>query len=122
MPASSQDHQTVENFRYSRRVVLKSILGREDRGLGLVGQRVVVGGWVKSKRERKERSHGASAAEVAHDVSCCEVLLGKIPLIRCIAKVLARRDGVSPAKEAAPVPSVAYLRINDGSCVANLQV
>ncbi|KAJ7552285.1 hypothetical protein O6H91_06G048400 [Diphasiastrum complanatum] len=42
----------VSQAKYSRRVVIKSILGRADGGVGLIGERVVVGGWVKTGRNQ----------------------------------------------------------------------
>nr|DAD24072.1 TPA_asm: hypothetical protein HUJ06_025535 [Nelumbo nucifera] len=42
----------VAPSKYSERVVLKSIVGRSDRGSELIGERVVIGGWVKSSKEQ----------------------------------------------------------------------
>eukprot|EP00252_Welwitschia_mirabilis_P014956 TRINITY_DN33045_c0_g1_i1.p1 TRINITY_DN33045_c0_g1~~TRINITY_DN33045_c0_g1_i1.p1 ORF type:complete len:570 (+),score=138.73 TRINITY_DN33045_c0_g1_i1:197-1906(+) len=42
----------VQWAKYSRRVLIKTILSRPDGGKGLVGQRIVVGGWVKTGREQ----------------------------------------------------------------------
>ena len=84
-----------------------------------------MGGWVKSKREKKEKSHVGPlkvAGETGQDVSFGEVLLSKVPFLRSIARVLVRRDGALVGKEEPSMASVAYLRINDGSGVANLQV
>ncbi|KAL2653357.1 hypothetical protein R1flu_021485 [Riccia fluitans] len=36
--------------KYSRRVLVKNVVGREDGGVGLLGQRITVGGWVKTGR------------------------------------------------------------------------
>ncbi|BBM97614.1 asparaginyl-tRNA synthetase [Marchantia polymorpha subsp. ruderalis] len=36
--------------KYSQRVLVKTILGREDGGVGLLGQTIIVGGWVKTGR------------------------------------------------------------------------
>ncbi|KAF2292532.1 hypothetical protein GH714_025257 [Hevea brasiliensis] len=38
-------------FKYSNRVVLKTILERSDGGVGLVGEKVVIGGWVRASKE-----------------------------------------------------------------------
>jgi len=46
------DTAGVEWAKYSKRVLIKKIIGRPDGGQGLVGQRVVVGGWVKTGREQ----------------------------------------------------------------------
>lgn len=50
--ASGEDTSGVEWAKYSKRVLIKKIVGRPDGGHGLVGQRVVVGGWVKTGREQ----------------------------------------------------------------------
>ncbi|XP_010927596.2 asparagine--tRNA ligase, cytoplasmic 2-like [Elaeis guineensis] len=118
---AQQQRQSVEWFKYSKRVVLRSILCREDKGLGLVGERVVVGGWVKSRKEKAEKC----PAE-AQDETWCEALFSRMPLLRSIARILVGNDGAFvPRPAAGPAKSelvVAYLRINDGSCVANLQI
>jgi asparaginyl-tRNA synthetase len=67
------EREMVANSKYSGRVFVKAILGRADEGVGLIGQRVTVGGWVKTGR-----------------------VMGKT--------------------------TSAFLEVNDGSCVANLQV
>ncbi|XP_008800991.2 asparagine--tRNA ligase, cytoplasmic 2-like [Phoenix dactylifera] len=125
---AQQQRQSVEWFRYSKRVVLKSILCREDKGLGLVGERVVAGGWVKWRKEKAEEgvSELTQGPAEAPDVTCCEVLLSRVPLLRSIARILLGKDGaVVPRPVAGPAKSelvVAYFSINDGSCVANLQI
>lgn len=67
------EHEMVANSKYSARVFIKSILGRPDGGVGLIGQKVTVGGWVKTGR-----------------------VMGKT--------------------------TSAFLEVNDGSCIHNLQV
>jgi aspartyl/asparaginyl-tRNA synthetase len=57
----------VEKAKYSKRVIIKSILGREDGGLGLVGQVLVIGGWVKTGREQGK---GTFAFLEVNDGSC----------------------------------------------------
>ncbi|GJP29115.1 hypothetical protein CLOM_g2407 [Closterium sp. NIES-68] len=52
---------------YSKRVVIKTILGAPDGGLSLVGQTVVVGGWVKTGREQGK---GTFAFLELNDGSC----------------------------------------------------
>ncbi|KVI03782.1 hypothetical protein Ccrd_017922 [Cynara cardunculus var. scolymus] len=76
--------------KYSKRVLLKTILDRADGGLGLVEQRVVVGGWVKSSREMRKNppppptttqppvgGGGGDAKEDAggKDVKCVEIMV-----------------------------------------------
>ena len=63
----------VSNSKYSGRVFIKAILGRPDEGVGLIGHKVTVGGWVKTGR-----------------------VMGKT--------------------------TSAFLEVNDGSCIHNLQV
>ncbi|KAH9706311.1 Asparagine--tRNA ligase cytoplasmic 2 [Citrus sinensis] len=41
-------------WRYSNRVLLKTILESGDGGLGLLNERVVIGGWVKTSKEVKK--------------------------------------------------------------------
>ncbi|CAI5525590.1 unnamed protein product [Closterium sp. Naga37s-1] len=52
---------------YSKRVVIKTILGAPDGGLSLVGQTLVVGGWVKTGREQGK---GTFAFLELNDGSC----------------------------------------------------
>jgi asparaginyl-tRNA synthetase len=49
-PSVSGEREMVANSKYSGRVFIKSILGRSDGGVGLIGQKVTVGGWVKTGR------------------------------------------------------------------------
>lgn len=134
---------SVERFKYSNRVVIKSILGRPDGGRGLAGERVVVGGWVKLFKEKPKKdasqapppASAPAVVSVAHDLTCSEVLMSRMPLLRNLARIFGK--GVSsmpppppPPKQleiadktpVEPVPTVAFLLVNDGSCVANLQV
>lgn len=112
-----------------------------------MGQRVVVGGWVKSSREVEKLSpppppfKTEEEAVVDHhretqkkDVSCVEILQSRIPLIRSILDVFGgsgyyatrvkkqQRDSVASPKPLPPKPSTAYLLLTDGSCVPTLQV
>lgn len=107
-------------WKYSNRVLLKTIIESGDGGLGLVNERVVIGGWVKSSKEVKKEPvavpppssdvHGASAAasgpkpkatetetetEKEKDVSCVEILQSRIPFFRTIIKVLGGTSGVA---------------------------
>ncbi|OAY79998.1 Asparagine--tRNA ligase, cytoplasmic 2 [Ananas comosus] len=131
--AENPPRQSVERLAYSGRVALLLIAARADGGLGLVGERVAVGGWVKSFTVRPKSDAPRSppqilppAAVEGRDATCSEVLF-KIPILRSIANMLGRGNeptkhrGIKLALKKA-MPSVAYLRINDGSCVANLQV
>ncbi|OIT38874.1 PREDICTED: asparagine--tRNA ligase, cytoplasmic 2 [Nicotiana attenuata] len=119
--------------KYTKRVMLKTILGRTDGGVGLVGQRVVIGGWVKSSREiRKQPVTPPPAAPAPpvvspKDVTCSEVFQSRIPLFRSIMKVFGAgeyriREKLDVVVQKAPQPSVSILQVSDGSCVASLQV
>ncbi|KAK9159760.1 hypothetical protein Syun_006101 [Stephania yunnanensis] len=125
----------VTQSKYSKRVVLKSVLDRSDGGVGLVGERVVVGGWVKSHKEVKKEEPSAVpiAARVARTgsdkVTCVEILQTRVPLFRSILKAFTphhekeRREAAVPhVKPANAVPTTAYLLVNDGSSLSNLQV
>ncbi|OVA08677.1 Aspartyl/Asparaginyl-tRNA synthetase [Macleaya cordata] len=134
---ASEEAQTVENrvvlpqYKYSKRVLLKTIVGRSDEGLGLIGERVVVGGWVKSSKEQTKEVQPTptmTTVMTGHkDVTCVELFQSRIPLFRAIIKVLGGTNS-SPLREkleksnAKPVPSIAYLQVSDGSCVPSLQV
>ncbi|XP_044480084.1 asparagine--tRNA ligase, cytoplasmic 1-like [Mangifera indica] len=58
---------TVEKHPFSDRVVISSIVGRPDGGACLAGQRVRVGGWVKTGREQGK---GLFAFVEVSDGSC----------------------------------------------------
>ncbi|KAI3906213.1 hypothetical protein MKW92_001623 [Papaver armeniacum] len=121
-------------YKYSKRVLLKTILCRSDEGLGLIGQRVVVGGWVKSSKVvplHDVPSLRTTLMTRPRDVSCVEIFQSRIPLFRTIFKVLNQKPSSgsnSPARQgldqtaAKPIPTKAYLQISDGSCVPSLQV
>ncbi|GAB2282413.1 hypothetical protein Dimus_016958 [Dionaea muscipula] len=122
--------------KYTKRVVLKSVIERVDKGVGLVGQRVVVGGWVKSSKElRKEPPRAAVAVAEAvgdgrRDFSCSETLESWIPIIRLILKVFGGggqlgKEQVEIGVQPLPPPlmaSAVVLHISDGSCVDTLKV
>ncbi|XP_027775277.1 asparagine--tRNA ligase, cytoplasmic 2 isoform X2 [Solanum pennellii] len=127
----SEQAPVVECSKYSKRVMLKTILRRSDGGVGLIGQRVVIGGWVKSSREirliQPVTPHSVPAQEVVStkDVTCSEVLQSRIPLLRSIMKVFGAgeyrvREKINVVCQ--PQPSVSILQVSDGSCVASLQV
>ncbi|TVU50591.1 hypothetical protein EJB05_01968, partial [Eragrostis curvula] len=118
----------IQCFKYSQRATLRSVVGRPDGGLGLAGQRAVVGGWVKSSSVLKAKRFGMAsparmpAAETTN-LTCTEVLMSRVPLIRCIAKLITGGagaiDNISSGKSAV---GSALVRINDGSCVPDLQI
>ncbi|KAI4326360.1 hypothetical protein MLD38_031682 [Melastoma candidum] len=145
-PAPSDPVRSLSRSKYSDRVLLVSILQRDDLGAGLAGERVVVGGWVKtSKEERKETlatqnlpgmEEKPAPAEVK-DTSCAEMFQTRIPIIRTIMKVFgggghpvkpraegggAMRQASSPPPPPPPVQSVAFLQVSDGSCIPSLLI
>ena len=128
-------HAHVPLSKYSKRVILKTIFDRSSDEL--VGERVVVGGWVKSSREvRKDPLPQppppvAAAGDMASgpkDVRCGESLQTRIPFFRSIMKVLGgthnpiREKLESVTQKLPPPPSIAILQVSDGSCVSSLQV
>ncbi|KAK1571287.1 hypothetical protein Q3G72_014519 [Acer saccharum] len=58
---------TVKKHQFSDRVLIRSIVSRPDGGAGLAGQRVRVGGWVKTGREQGK---GSFAFLEVNDGSC----------------------------------------------------
>ncbi|XP_016510359.2 asparagine--tRNA ligase, cytoplasmic 2 isoform X1 [Nicotiana tabacum] len=119
--------------KYTKRVMLKIILGRDDGGVGLIGQSVVIGGWVKSSMEIRKQPvtppPAAPAPQVVspNDVTCSEVFQSRIPLIRSIMKVFGAgeyrvREKLDAVIRKAPQPSISILQVSDGSCVPSLQV
>jgi asparaginyl-tRNA synthetase len=111
------------------RSLIKSIVGPSDGGLQFVGNRALVGGWVKSfhLKPKKDVAVDSGGADVAQrDLKCVEALFMRFPLFRCIVKVLS--PAVHPVEEKLEtvtekkMEGTAYIRINDGSCVNNLQV
>ncbi|MED6112209.1 hypothetical protein PIB30_059575 [Stylosanthes scabra] len=121
-------------FKYSDRVLLKTLLDSHDGGRGFVGQRVVVGGWVKTSKEVKKLLPPQPTATPASvrpreekfldrekkgdkDVSCVEIIQSRIPLIRSILEVFGgggygrvhstpsrKRIEPAPSKPATPPP------------------
>lgn len=118
--------------RYSSRIILKTIINRSDKGLGMVGERLVIGGWVKSSKElRKEEPLKTSDVPLnvgtPTDVTCVEVIQSRIPFLRSIIKVFGGhshniRDKLESFITKPPPPSISVLQISDGSCVRSLQV
>ncbi|PIN20947.1 Asparaginyl-tRNA synthetase [Handroanthus impetiginosus] len=104
--------------KYSKRVLLKMILGRSDGGLGLMGQKVVVGGWVKSSREFR------MAPEVVEPKESC--LETKLTFFQSILIVFIGehrgRDKLDAILPKPPQRSISILQVGDGSCASNLQV
>ncbi|XP_059626258.1 asparagine--tRNA ligase, cytoplasmic 2-like [Cornus florida] len=133
---ASEQTQVAESpvtvFKYSKRVILKTVVGRSDGGFGLVGETILVGGWVKSSKEvKKEQPVQTSDVKVGmaepHDVTCVEVLQSRIPFLRSILKVFGGghvqiREKLDSLINRPPTPSNAFLQISDGSCVSSLQV
>lgn len=118
----------VEPCKYSRRVALRAILSRPDGGLGLVGHRVVIGGWVKSGKVQKKDTPAPSSSST--DGICSLILQSRIPnCLRSIIRALAagrqvsvnRLDGVV-REEVQRSTGFVRLQVNDGSCASNLQV
>ncbi|XP_052171320.1 asparagine--tRNA ligase, cytoplasmic 2-like isoform X2 [Diospyros lotus] len=123
---------------HTTRVLLKTILtpAGED-GSGWLGRRVLVGGWVKSFKEvfadadaPKDAVHPPpSPHDDVSSPSCLEIL----QCFRTIVKVLGggvshpgppKLDSVNqdPPPTPPPQPSSLILQLNDGSCLASLQV
>ncbi|XP_023004185.1 asparagine--tRNA ligase, cytoplasmic 2-like [Cucurbita maxima] len=125
--------------KYSKRVLLKTVLDCSDGGLGFVDQKLVIGGWVKSSKEvfreaavpadASVRTAGDALPRRAKDVSCIEILQSRIPIVRSLLRMLYGNDLHAGEKLETPVhkpppplPSTTFLVVNDGSCVASLQV
>ncbi|XP_038899280.1 asparagine--tRNA ligase, cytoplasmic 2 [Benincasa hispida] len=124
--------------KYSNRVLLKTLLDTADGGLAFVGQKLVIGGWVKSSKEViREAAPSPADASVravanalppkAKDVSCIEIIQSRIPIVRSLLKMLYGNnlhggEKLETAVPKPPLPSTAFLAVNDGSCVASLQV
>ncbi|XP_025809975.1 asparagine--tRNA ligase, cytoplasmic 2-like [Panicum hallii] len=128
---SSNGSASVQFSKYSRRATLRSVVGRPDGGLGLSGKRAVVGGWVKSANVVKAKRGGGAMspprmpATETTGLTCTEVLMARVPLIRCIAKLIAGASTVDKASFSVSYklgPVTALVRINDGSCVPDLQI
>ncbi|KAJ8431426.1 hypothetical protein Cgig2_004458 [Carnegiea gigantea] len=128
----------IPNSKYTKRVVLKTLLERSDGGLGLVGERIVIGGWVKSSKEiRKEpppQPEPEHRAQSGHkDLTCNEILQTRVPILRAFMKIfgMGSRSGKKKEKEVEsgieqrvqhPIESTVILQVSDGSCVPTLQV
>ncbi|KAL8138940.1 hypothetical protein V2J09_004941 [Rumex salicifolius] len=125
--------------KYTKRVVLKTVLARPDGGLGLIGQKVVVGGWVKSAKEiRKDPLYSlgpsvapldlAKAPSGKTGVNCTEILHIPMPFVRSLLKAFGINHEDDKDKHQGPnlnklsLPSTVFLQISDGSCVPSLQI
>ncbi|KAL8099949.1 hypothetical protein AgCh_032272 [Apium graveolens] len=118
--------------RYSSRIILKTILNRSDNGLGMVGERLVIGGWVKSSKEHKKEEPLKTSdvplnVGTPTDFTCTEVIQSRIPFLRSIIKVFGGhshniRDKLESFITKPPPPSISVLQISDGSCVRSLQI
>uniref|UniRef100_A0A5B7AGN8 asparagine--tRNA ligase n=1 Tax=Davidia involucrata TaxID=16924 RepID=A0A5B7AGN8_DAVIN len=60
-------NDAVKEAQFSKRVLIRTILGRPDGGAGLAGQKVRIGGWVKTGREQGK---GSFAFLELNDGSC----------------------------------------------------
>ncbi|CAJ1949674.1 unnamed protein product [Sphenostylis stenocarpa] len=127
----------LPSLPYSDRVQLKALLAQPDFA---AGQRVVVGGWVKSAKEEENptapnpstRTDDAARDRRSKDVSCVEILQSRIPLIRNLWDVFGgsghaqhkkRESALTvPNQTKAFPPKIARLLLTDGSCVQSLQV
>ncbi|KAI3955283.1 hypothetical protein MKW98_020916 [Papaver atlanticum] len=54
LPSSSSSSAIWSEF--SKRVLIKNIIGRPDGGVGLAGEKIKVGGWVKTRRKQGKGS------------------------------------------------------------------
>ncbi|KAJ7950560.1 Asparagine-tRNA ligase [Quillaja saponaria] len=106
---ASQDITVPSGSKYSNRIILKTLMESSDGGLGLVGQRIVIGGWVRSSKE-----WGNSSADTLIPINH-RVLDGSGYTVR------EKFESVAP-KPMPPPRSTVYLLVTDGSCVANLPV
>ncbi|KAI3904304.1 hypothetical protein MKW92_039270 [Papaver armeniacum] len=66
-PSSSSSTSSAVWSEFSKRVLIKNIIGRPDGGVGLAGEKIKVGGWVKTGREQGK---GSFAFLELNDGSC----------------------------------------------------
>ncbi|KAA3459256.1 asparagine--tRNA ligase, cytoplasmic 2-like [Gossypium australe] len=134
---SQEPKVTGSPLMYSNRVTLKTILESSDGEMVLVGETVVVGGWVKSSKEVKKHpvtlppcaSDTDHASPERQGLTCLEILESRIPCFRTIIKILcgpasspAVREKLESLVPKPTPPSTFFLQINDGSCASCLQV
>jgi len=126
----------IPNSKYTKRVVLKTLLERSDGGLGLVGERIVIGGWVKSSKEiRKEpppQPEPEPQAQSGHkDLTCNEILQTRVPILWAFMKIFGMGSWKKKENEVEsgieqrvqhPIGSTVILQVSDGSCVPTFQV
>ncbi|KAB2634984.1 asparagine--tRNA ligase [Pyrus ussuriensis x Pyrus communis] len=125
--ATAASTTRLSPFKYSNRVLLKTILERRDGGLELIGERVVIGGWPVP---HIAGDYVSGEPEPRSDVSCIEILQSRIPFLRTIVNVLGggsgdhypHTDKLETSIHKSPPPSTVFLKVGDGSCVASLQV
>ncbi|XP_077213040.1 asparagine--tRNA ligase, cytoplasmic 1-like [Tasmannia lanceolata] len=67
MQSTTLTDDSIQFENFSRRVLIKNIVGRPDGGVGLAGKKVTVGGWVKTGREQGK---GTFAFLEVNDGSC----------------------------------------------------
>ncbi|KAF8081511.1 hypothetical protein N665_0881s0012 [Sinapis alba] len=135
--------------KYSNRVELKTLLGRSDGGAGLVGRRVVIGGWVKSSRAVKKdslsppppppeifvpppSSGGSHQASPTPSVSCTEIINSRMNIFRKLFDVLSgggktypifdKHDLAAGQNATSPPEYIIHFQISDGSSVSTLHV
>ncbi|KAI7984254.1 Asparagine--tRNA ligase, cytoplasmic 2 [Camellia lanceoleosa] len=134
-PTATATAPVVTFSKYSKRVILKTILGRGDGGVGLVGDRVVIGGWVKTSKEVTKKPVPPPVVEGSKDVTCVEIIPTRLPFFRSIMKVFVGshepvREKLDSVVQKLPPPPpplqqsslFAVLQVSDGSCAASLQV
>lgn len=93
-PTKSPQAPRVDWANYSKRVVIKKIVGRPDGGAGLVGATVVVGGWVKSGRETGKTSF---AFLEMSDGSCPPNVQARVPLcLRSLMRLVSGNGNGNP--------------------------
>ncbi|MBA0549213.1 hypothetical protein Golob_020262 [Gossypium lobatum] len=128
---SQEPKVTVSPLMYSNRVTLKTILESSDGEMVLVGETVVVGGWVKCYKEvKKHRTSDTDHASAGRQgLTCLGILKSRIPRFRTIIRILcgparppAVREELKPLDPEPTLPSTFFLQINDGSCTSCLQV
>ncbi|XP_023549170.1 asparagine--tRNA ligase, cytoplasmic 2-like isoform X1 [Cucurbita pepo subsp. pepo] len=123
---------------YSKRILLKTVFESGDGGLGFVDRKLVVGGWVKSSKEvigdavrplvdASVKAAGDVLPLKAKDASCIEIVQSRIPIVRSLLRMLYGNhlhggEKLETNVDQPPLPSTAFLVVNDGSCVADLQV
>ncbi|EPS71621.1 hypothetical protein M569_03137, partial [Genlisea aurea] len=106
---------------YSKRVLIDTILSSENDAVSFIGQRVVVGGWVKSSREFRKDAPPESGS-FKKDLNPVELFLRSI--IKALGGGAEQRgkekfDSISTKPQQ---PSISILQISDGSGVSSLQV